>query len=610
MISLLDLDTSPVADFPATRVWAGSASRESGGGEMIGEVSRDETARISALRECSILDTPPEKAFDDLTQLAAELCEAPIAIVSLVDQTRVWFKSQVGFDLSEYPRELSFCQHGLGSPDLLIVPDATRDSRFSDYPLVKDEAGLRSYAGAPLRTRDGLCLGMFCILDRKPREFTARQIHWLQALAEQVMTQIELRRTIHQLDDLRRDLEISCQAAQQASAAKSRFLANMSHEIRTPMTAIMGYAEMMCEQNVGEGQRAEAADIISRSARHLLSLINDILDLSKIESDELTLERIPSDPRSILDEVGDLLRLRAEKNGLNLVIESSESTPDRVIGDPLRIRQILVNLVSNAIKFTQDGEVRMTLGTAQDARGKPQLRIEVADTGVGISHEALEEMFLPFRQADSSTTRLHGGTGLGLAISRRLAELMGGGIRAESEPGRGSVFTLELPAIECGHPEIESDDAPNCGRTGEDAASMPELQGRILLAEDNPDNQKLIGHILRSAGAQVEIVENGREAVAAAMNACAEGQSFDLILLDMQMPVLDGYGAARELREQWYAGPIAALTANAMEEDRLLCLEAGCDDYIVKPIDRANFLATCRRWITGATPRRVSRPAA
>jgi PAS domain S-box-containing protein len=392
------------------------------------------------------------------------------------------------------------------------------------------------------------------------------------------------------------ELAAARRAADEANQAKSAFLANMSHEIRTPMTAILGYADILAE-SVGTAEQQEMALTVRRNAGYLLELVNDILDLSKIEAGKLSIEGVPVSPQELIEEVVALMQVRAHAKGLVLRTEARTPLPRTMRADPLRLRQCLVNLVGNAIKFTETGEVCVSLAM-EAPKGTGQLRIEVRDSGIGMSPEQLSRLFQPFAQADASTSRRFGGTGLGLTICRRLTELMEGSLSVRSELGKGSAFSLCLPAASL-------DEAPLYSpRThGPAALATPNaLTARILLAEDGIDNQRLIAHVLRKAGAQVEIVADGAQAVQralAALNTPGDAP-FDLVLMDMQMPVLDGYEATRHLRLAGYQTPIIAITAHAMSDDRAKCLAAGCTEFASKPLRCDELFATIRRCLEGA----------
>jgi PAS domain S-box-containing protein len=387
-------------------------------------------------------------------------------------------------------------------------------------------------------------------------------------------------------EELRRAKE----AAEAASRAKSDFLANMSHEMRTPLTAILGYADLLRDPDESPEHCREHVAEIHRNGEHLLSLMNDILDLSKIEARKLEIRADPCRPATVIADVASAMRARAGQQGIELAVEFPTPLPVTVRADERRLRQVLVNLVGNAVKFTDAGGVRIVTSLVDDWRdGQPGLCIRVIDTGIGMSEETLAHLGEPFTQGDESTTRRYGGTGLGLAITHRLVRLMDGSLEVDSTPGEGSTFTLWLPTgplegVEMDpHPDrilqaVRAEPAPTTPRDA--------LRGlRVLLAEDAPANQRLITVLLERAGARVAVVENGQ----AAVDRAAAG-GFDVILMDMQMPDVDGYQATRRLRRRGFDRPIIALTAHAMSGDREKCLQAGCTDYLCKPIDRARLI--------------------
>jgi signal transduction histidine kinase/CheY-like chemotaxis protein len=392
-----------------------------------------------------------------------------------------------------------------------------------------------------------------------------------------------------------------------ASRAKSAFLANMSHEIRTPMAAVIGYADLLLDPGLGASDRVNYVQTIRRNAEHLTALVNDILDISKIEAGKMTVESIATSPSQTIVEVASLMRARAMEKSLALDIEYEGAIPETIQSDPTRLRQILLNFVGNAVKFTETGRVGIRVRCDPPEAADPQLTIEISDTGVGIPEETLKKLFTAFTQADASTTRRFGGSGLGLVISHRLAALLGATIAVESKVGQGSVFRLAIPTgplagvkMVAGRVEIfTGDDEP--ARSVRRIPSLPPTC-RVLLAEDGRDNQILIKTFLVTAGASVEIVSDGSLAVEAANAAVAAGRPYDVILMDMQMPVLDGYSATSKLRQTGYRGPIVAITAHAMVGDRERCESAGCDDYLTKPVDRAQLAATVARFTTRSAP--------
>ncbi len=372
---------------------------------------------------------------------------------------------------------------------------------------------------------------------------------------------------------------------------KRQFLANMSHEIRTPLAAILGFAETTLTHDLSERERTEVLEAIVRNGHHLLQIINDILDLSKLDSGKFEVERISYDLSQLMRDVEMAVTLKAREKGIAFSIIPNFPLPARICTDPTRLKQILVNLVGNAIKFTSAGEVRVVVSFN---RVRNILSCAVHDTGIGLSQEQCARLFRAFTQADTSTTRQFGGTGLGLVISSQLAERLGGSISLESELGKGSIFTVTIDAgahsgeqleFEWREEEIES------GEFGK-RAPVPALRGRVLLVEDGTDNQLLFSYLLKKAGAAVTIAENGAKGVEAAL-----ANPFDLILMDMQMPVMDGYDATRTLREKGCEVPIVALTANTFQEDITRALNAGCNEHLGKPFPQMAFFSLLSRYL-------------
>ena len=387
--------------------------------------------------------------------------------------------------------------------------------------------------------------------------------------------------------------------AEAASRAKTAFLANMSHEIRTPITAIVGCADLMLEPSLGPGERQEHLQIIRRNAQHLAELINDILDISKIEAGKMSIERTECDLPRLTGEVVSLMRWRAVSKGLEFKLAFDGPVPRIINTGPLRLKQVLMNIVGNAIKFTERGSVTLRVACRTQG-GSAAITFAVTDTGIGMSGEQMEHLFQPFSQADGSTTRRFGGTGLGLVICQRLVKLLGGQITVQSQPGVGSTFTVSIDGGPVDATQMVENPSEAFANTppAQLAEELPALRGRVLLVEDGVDNQRLISAQLKAAGATVEIAANGRQAVEMALS-----RRYDLIVMDMQMPELDGYGATAQLRQQGMQVPIIALTAHAMSDDRDKCIRAGCTDYLAKPVDRQQLLRTLAQHMpTSAEP--------
>ncbi len=384
------------------------------------------------------------------------------------------------------------------------------------------------------------------------------------------------------------DLAQAKEDAESANHAKSSFLANISHEIRTPLTAITGYAEMLLGPKGCKIDQAECINVIRRNSHHLQELINDILDLSKIEAGKVTVERAAADLPQVLCDIASMMRPRVMEKGLDFKLAFHGPVPRMIHTDALRLKQILVNLVGNASKFTAQGQISLTVFYEHTAT-QDLLQFDITDTGIGITKEQLQRLFKPFSQADESTTRKFGGTGLGLTISRKLAQMLGGDISVQSEAGKGSTFRLTIDGGPVNADDLlaEFTEAFVEPQTVANDDTEMTIDGHILLAEDGRDNRRLICTHLEAAGAEVDVAENGRIAV-----EMARAGAYDLILMDMQMPELDGYGATSQLRAEGCKLPIVALTAHAMAEDRRKCLASGCTDYLTKPINSKLLIST------------------
>ena len=381
-------------------------------------------------------------------------------------------------------------------------------------------------------------------------------------------------------------------AAENANAAKSAFLANMSHEIRTPLGAILGFTDLMRDANLSSSEREQFLDTIARNGRALTRIIDDILDLAKVESGRLDIETIEFSFYDLVQEVMDLFRERARAKGIYLVLSMKEGVPARVYSDPTRLRQIFINLIGNAVKFTHEGGVTVFIDAVPNEAGKLDFEVSIRDTGVGIEPEQRVKLFQPFSQADNTTTRKFGGTGLGLALSIRLAKALDGDIKirdcdpAESE---GCTFVFEFPAAAAR--QIKGLGA--IAKKGETRRRDLALSGvKVLVADDSPDNRFLVERILSLQGAEVETASTGIEAFKLGLQG-----DHDIVLMDIQMPLLDGYDATRTMREAGYSKPIIALTAHAMAEERARTRAAGCDGHLTKPIQQKELIETIQRLV-------------
>jgi PAS domain S-box-containing protein len=687
----------------------------------------DEAARLAALRRYDVLDTAPEPAFDDLAILAARLCRAPIALISLVDKDRQWFKASVGLRVRSTPRSHSFCAKAIlqPQPHVMVVPDARADDRFKDNPLVTGEPHLRFYAGAPLITPDGHALGTVCVIDREPRQSDDDVKEALAALARQVVAQLELRRTVRELsetltqcrateaalarlaaivessdeaiasEDLagnvtswnhaaeqlfgwtaeeilgrpitvvvppdrveevharlariragetvehietvcltksgdRVDVSVSAspirdtrgrvvgaaqiahdvtrrrradeellaakEAAEEANRAKSRFLANVSHELRTPLNAIIGYSEMLQEDAAEHGGERYRPDLkkIRDAGRHLLALISDVLDLSKIEAGRMTLTLETFEVAEMLRGVGSTLAPLAARNGNALEVECPDDVGS-IHADLTKVRQCLFNLLSNALKFTEGGAVRV-VASRDHTPERDWVLFRVSDTGIGMSVEQIERLFEAFAQAEASTARRFGGTGLGLTISRQLARMMGGDVTVSSEVGSGSTFTLVLPAsVDEDAPQEQPVPAGGNGNVSPLPAVYREKTvrfGRVLVIDDDPAARDLIARLLRSEGFEPVQAGSGEEGLRLARQSPPPPVA---VVLDVMMPEMDGWSVLSAFKLDPALANVPVIVATVLE-DQDIAWALGAAHYLMKPVERERLAAILRAY--------------
>lgn len=458
---------------------------------------------------------------------------------------------------------------------------------------------------APIHGASGTVVGASMAAHDTARQKQAeRELQERAARMEAMNAELQRRRDEaetqrREMEEINSQLMIAMQEAQKAAEAKTQFLANMSHEIRTPMTAILGFVSELAERNNDpEFDSSEAIDVIRRNGSHLLALIDDVLDLSKLESGRLELTRSKFNPMEVAREVMAPFELCARNKRLDFRLQCEADVPTTIESDATRFRQILVNLIDNALKFTEVGRIEVRLGRST-REASAMLNVRVIDTGIGIDDRETARLFAPFSQGDTSMTRAFGGAGLGLSLCAGLVELLGGEIGATGKSGRGSEFWFSIPlGLDAGLDESATDRSGIPPAAIVDGSTAECLKGyHVLLVEDGVDNQRLYRRFLFRAGAEVSLAVNGSDAVSHMLSARESGRVPDIVVMDMQMPVMDGYAATRALRGAGFEVPIVALTAHAMTYDRDRCLEAGCDDYLPKPVDKKTLFAVLSGWL-------------
>ncbi|MES2544420.1 MAG: ATP-binding protein [Bacteroidota bacterium] len=538
-------------------------------------IPNNEKERLAALKRYNILDSLPEDAFDDATKLVSYICGVPIAHISFIDETRQWFKSEIGVGVSEVPREITFCQYTIMDSDMLEIPDTYLNEQFKNDPNVVGGFKIRFYAGIPLTTPEGYNIGTICAIDHVTKELNESQRNALKIVSRHIINQLELRIKNIELDNQKK-------IAERAVLAKDSFLANMSHEIRTPLNAIIGFTELISQSDLGSNER-DYIENVQIAGENLLLIINDILDLSKIESGYLTIDKHPFKLKKTLKHIYNLLKVKVPKNiEFNLYLDAD--LPEVVIGDQGRLNQILVNLTGNALKFTEEGEVTVAVKKVDETADEYLLRFSVKDSGIGIPKNKLETIFERFTQAEESTTRRFGGTGLGLNIVKQLVELHNGEIHVKSQEGKGSEFYIILNYKK----------ANKTSRTVE--SSIEENLGnlKILLCEDNVLNQKLAKSVINSFGFELDIADNGEIGIELLLK-----NKYDLILMDLQMPVKDGYQTTLYIRNELQLTiPIIAMTAHSLVGEQERCFDVGMNGYVPKPFKQAVLMETIKNVMT------------
>lgn len=531
------------------------------------QLTENEIERLKALYDYDILDTEAEKVFDDLTLLAASICNTPITLISLVDPNRQWFKSTVGLDAEETSRDIAFCAHAIHQQEIFEVEDTLRDTRFFDNPLVTADPNIRFYAGSPLITPEGHAIGTLCVIDNKPNKLTQAQREALEVLGRSVISQMELRKNIKQL--------------KQANEHKTEFLSNMSHELRTPLNGIIGFSRLLMD----EVKQRDLPSIFSEYLKHidysgkrLLSVINSVIDLSKIEAGKIQAQIGPTHIEEMLQGLQGMLAIHAVEKGVDMSFDINDSLPTYLDIDQAKVSQIVTNLVHNAIKFTDSGK----WVKAEFAWHNKQFIITIADQGVGISTQDQAKLFHKFQQVGMAKSSE--GSGLGLAITKSLVDVLDGKINVLSTLGSGSIFKVLLPA--------KTSSEANSAQNSMSIAQRFDKSKHILLVEDNYINQQVMLAIFESLDLAITIASTGEDAV-----KLAQAQRFDLIFMDIHLPGIDGRQATTQIRKITPDVSIVALSADAFSQKEDQQTPALWDEYLCKPIEKEQLINVLNQFI-------------
>jgi len=539
-------------------------------------VPANERARLEKLLSLNILDTGADDVFDEITAMVAKIFDVPIALVTLIDDHRQWYKSRFGLEITEVPRALAYCSHAILNDEVMVIENTMTDYVYHDNPLVEANPGVLFYAGTPLTTSDGYNIGTLCVLSDKTRSLSEDEAGVLKMLAQSVIKEIELRAEHEKNQNLILELRKYQAEANKAVETKSEFLSVMSHELRTPLNAIIGLTNLLLQDDPKQDQ-LESLYSLKFSSENLLGLVSDILDFSKIDSGNLQLETIDFELRPLVDGIINSLQIKALEKSIYLKLYLEDRIPVFLMGDSLRLMQILNNLLSNALKFTLKGGVDLYVKVVDEDDSQIKLEFSVSDTGIGIGTENLQRIFESFTQANKSTSREFGGTGLGLSITKRLVTLMGGELRVTSVLQKGSVFFFTLwfkkserldATVHTHHKRLVPEGDFN--------------KARVLLVEDDDMNIIVIRKFLNKWNIEPDLCRNGVQALEKIKET-----DYELILMDLQMPEMDGYTATKEIRnlteDKYKTVPILALTASSLGEVKEQITRSGMNDFVSKP---------------------------
>jgi signal transduction histidine kinase/CheY-like chemotaxis protein len=544
-----------------------------------------EEQRLQALYRYNILNTAEEHDFDNLIELAVHICNTPIAVITMAEKDKLWFKSKIGLKPNQTPRDIGLCTYTVNQADIFIVADTHLDERFKNNPLVTGDLNIRFYAGAPLITPDGHTIGTLCVMDNQPRELTQEQIHSLKTLSHQVITLLELRFHMKNLNSANAQLLEDQELLKKANKHKSEFLSNISHEIRTPLNSILGFSQLLRfdleECNIPNGAKNNI-DYIDQGGQHLLSIINDILDITKIEADKIEVNYTRFNLKELTDSIYQINLFPAKEANITLNYNFEGSLPADITSDRTKLSQVLMNLMSNAIKFTPaEGKVSFNISSNNHC-----IVFEVSDTGIGIAEDKLQSIFLPFEQVESSKSRSYDGTGLGLSISKKLIEFLDGEIQVVSQIHIGSSFTAYLPF------KPASENISQHQNIRKKLRFNPAGKN-ILVVEDNPQNQEVIKQFLQILEINTKVVDTGDLAIEE-----VKTNTPDIIIMDIHLPGTNGFDATKIIHSQPRTKDaiIIALTADTHIEKEIE--DAGFAAFLAKPLSFNALIDTLNEHLT------------
>lgn len=529
----------------------------------------NEDERLAELLSYDVLDTEAEQLFDDLTTLASQICDTPIALISLIDPDRQWFKSRVGLDAEETSREIAFCSHAILQDDVFEIPNASLDPRFHDNPLVTGAPDIRFYAGAPLVSPSGHAIGTLCTIDRKPRKLTESQKTSLQTLSKSVVAHLELKRKNRELE--------------RTSQFRSDFLSYVSHEIRTPLNAINTFSRLL----EGEAQKLKLPESfttplshVTQSGERLLEIVNSVLDIKQIEAGKMRVMPRAVSTHDFFTHLFSLTKIRAEDGGIIFTSTIDSSVPDTLFFDDTKFGQVSLNLLSNAIKFTNPGKSV----NAQVKYKNDKLIFNVIDQGIGISEEDQKRLFTPFERMENA--HQISGTGLGLNISKRLIELMDGTIKVSSKVNEGTRISVTLPSD-----VLTANEFANAQPQSFVAQINIDKSAKVLVVEDHYINQVVIQTLFEKLGVAHAIVSTGEEGV-----KYVNANPVDLVLMDLNLPGIQGDEATAQIKSINPELPVIALTADAITKPASL-YEKGLDDVLTKPVDSNELVRVLNQFL-------------